>query len=133
MFISVKNLKKIYRIGTNKVRALDGVSFEIERGEFCAIVGTSGSGKSTLLNMMAGLEPPTKGSVVIKQKITGMSNELVRFHVNKSVSSSVLQFIAILNSSGKRCAAANFSGMQRDGRSGRSVPETRRSAKTHAA
>ena len=81
MFISVQNLKQIYRIGTNKVRALDGVSFEIERGEFCAIVGTSGSGKSTLLNMMAGLEPPTKGSVVInKQKITGMSeNELVRF------------------------------------------------------
>ena len=52
-------------MGDSAVRALDGVSFEIHRGEFCAIVGTSGSGKSTLLNMLAGLERPTKGEVVI--------------------------------------------------------------------
>ncbi len=63
--ISVKNLYKIYRIGENKVRALNGVDFEIGRGEFCCIVGASGSGKSTLLNMMAGLEPPSKGEIVI--------------------------------------------------------------------
>lgn len=63
--ISVRNLYKIYSIGTNKVRALNGVDFDIERGEFVAIVGTSGSGKSTLLNMLAGLEKPTKGQIVI--------------------------------------------------------------------
>lgn len=63
--IRVKNLYKIYRIGENKVRALNGVDFEIEKGEFCCIVGTSGSGKSTLLNMLAGLEKPTKGEIVI--------------------------------------------------------------------
>ncbi|MCR5503175.1 MAG: ABC transporter ATP-binding protein [Lachnospiraceae bacterium] len=63
--IVVKNLYKIYRIGTNKVRALDGVDFSINRGEFCCIVGASGSGKSTLLNMLAGLESPTKGEIVI--------------------------------------------------------------------
>ncbi len=63
--IQVKNLYKIYRIGENRVHALDGVDFEIKKGEFCCIVGTSGSGKSTLLNMMAGLEPPTKGEIVI--------------------------------------------------------------------
>ena len=63
--ISVKNLYKIYRVGETKVRALDGVNFDIYKGEFVAIVGTSGSGKSTLLNMLAGLEKPTKGEIKI--------------------------------------------------------------------
>ena len=63
--IEVKNLYKLYRVGDEIVRALDGVDFNIYEGEFCAIVGTSGSGKSTLLNMLAGLEKPTKGQVVI--------------------------------------------------------------------
>lgn len=63
--IKVSNLYKIYRIGENRVRALNGVDFSIEKGEFCCIVGTSGSGKSTLLNMLAGLEKPTKGEIVI--------------------------------------------------------------------
>ena len=63
------------------VRALDGVNFDICEGEFCAIVGTSGSGKSTLLNMLAGLEKPTKGSVVIAGQHIETLNEdqLVRF------------------------------------------------------
>ena len=63
--IEVRNLYKLYRVGDEVVRALNGVDFDIFRGEFCAIVGTSGSGKSTLLNMLAGLEKPTKGQVVI--------------------------------------------------------------------
>ena len=66
--IEVKNLYKIYRVGENKVYALNGVDFTMYRGEFCAIVGTSGSGKSTLLNMLAGLEKPTKGEIVIAGK-----------------------------------------------------------------
>ena len=63
--IEVKNLYKYYRVGDEIVRALDGVDFQIREGEFCAIVGTSGSGKSTLLNMLAGLEKPTKGEIVV--------------------------------------------------------------------
>ena len=79
--IEVKELYKLYRVGDEVVRALDGVGFEIYEGELCAIVGTSGSGKSTLLNMLAGLEKPTKGSVVIAgQHIEGLTEEqLVRF------------------------------------------------------
>lgn len=54
--IRVKDLYKVYRVGDSKVKALNGVDFTIQKGEFCSIVGTSGSGKSTLLNMLAGLE-----------------------------------------------------------------------------
>ena len=64
--IKVQNLRKVYKVGTEKVVALDNINLEIEKGEFCCIVGTSGSGKSTLLNQLAGLEKPTKGSVFIK-------------------------------------------------------------------
>lgn len=79
--IAVHDLYKIYRIGEMKVRALNGVDFTIQRGQFCSIVGASGSGKSTLLNMLAGLEKPTKGEIVIAgEHIERKSeNELVRF------------------------------------------------------
>ena len=79
--ICVKDLYKIYRVGESKVRALNGVDFTIYKGEFCAIVGTSGSGKSTLLNMLAGLEKPTKGEIVIAgEHIENKTeNQLVRF------------------------------------------------------
>lgn len=63
--IQVRNLYKIYRVGETKVFALNGVDFSLQRGEFCAVVGPSGSGKSTLLNMMAGLEKPSKGEIII--------------------------------------------------------------------
>lgn len=79
--IKVKDLYKIYRIGDNRVKALNGVSFTINKGEFCAIVGTSGSGKSTLLNMLAGLEKPTKGEIVIagEHMESKSENQLVKF------------------------------------------------------
>ncbi|MBR5509901.1 MAG: ABC transporter ATP-binding protein [Lachnospiraceae bacterium] len=83
--IQVKNLYKIFRVGSSKVRALNGVDLTIYRGEFCAIVGTSGSGKSTMLNMLAGLEKPTKGEVIISgQHLEQMNeNQLVRFRREK--------------------------------------------------
>ena len=79
--IEVKGLYKIYRVGSTKVRALNGVDFAISKGEFCSIVGASGSGKSTLLNMLAGLEKPTKGQIVIAgEHMEGKTeNQLVKF------------------------------------------------------
>ena len=83
--IQVKNLYKIFRVGDEKVRALNGVDLTIYKGEFCAIVGTSGSGKSTMLNMLAGLEKPTKGEVVVAgQHLENMTeNQLVKFRREK--------------------------------------------------
>lgn len=68
--LEVKNLKKIYstRFGSNKVEALRNVNFEVEKGEFVAIMGESGSGKTTLLNILAALDNPTEGSVILEGK-----------------------------------------------------------------
>ena len=79
--IEVKNVKKIYRMGNEVIPAVDDVSFDIYKGEFCCLLGTSGSGKSTLLNLMAGIEKLTSGQILIKGKnIAKMSeNSLARF------------------------------------------------------
>ena len=61
--IKVTNVRKIYRMGDERVVALDNISLEIYRGEVVCFLGTSGSGKSTFLNMVAGLEKPTRGEL----------------------------------------------------------------------
>jgi putative ABC transport system ATP-binding protein len=66
--IEVKSVKKIYRMGKEKICAVDDVSFTIQKGEFCCLYGASGSGKSTLLNLMAGIEKLTSGKIIIKGK-----------------------------------------------------------------
>jgi len=74
--IRTTGLKKIYRVGNEKVAALAGIDLEIEQGEICCIVGQSGCGKSTLLNMLAGLDKPTKGTISIAgKKVSSMSEE----------------------------------------------------------
>ncbi len=66
--LKVENLTKIYGKGSTEVRALDHVSFQVEKGEFVAIVGASGSGKSTLLHLIGGVDRPTEGKVFIDGK-----------------------------------------------------------------
>jgi len=66
--LAAKDLKKYYGEGDAMVKALDGVSLTVERGEFVSIIGTSGSGKSTLLHMLGGLDTPTTGKVKVDDK-----------------------------------------------------------------
>lgn len=68
--LEVTNLKKIYttRFGGNKVQALSNVNFSVEKGEFVAIMGESGSGKTTLLNILATLDKPTSGEILLDGK-----------------------------------------------------------------
>ena len=74
--LKVENLSKVYGKGENTVKAVDNVSFSIEKGEFVAIIGASGSGKSTLLHMLGGVDRPTSGKVYIEGKdIYSLSND----------------------------------------------------------
>lgn len=74
--IKVEGLRKIYKMGNEKIVALDNINLEVKEQEICCLFGTSGSGKSTLLNMLAGLEKPTKGSIVIKNFNVEKLNEV---------------------------------------------------------
>ena len=78
MFLEIKGIKKSFGTGDSRVNVLKGLDLEIERGEFCVLLGPSGSGKSTLLNMLAGLEPPTKGEIIVRGKhhLEAMDEEL---------------------------------------------------------
>ena len=74
--VETKNIKKYYQAGEVMVKALDGVDFCVEEGEFVAIIGKSGSGKSTLLHMIGGLDTPTDGEVFVDGKrLAGMDRE----------------------------------------------------------
>lgn len=82
--IETKNIYKIYNKGQgNEVRAVNGVSLEINKGEFTAIVGPSGSGKTTLLNIIGGLDTPTSGEIIIDNTAIGKlsENELINFRL----------------------------------------------------
>ena len=71
----VENLTKVYGKGENEVRALDGVSFSVEKGAFVAVIGPSGSGKSTLLHILGGVDRPTGGKVFLDGKDVYAQNE----------------------------------------------------------
>lgn len=79
--IKINNVRKVYKIGNERVVALDRINAEIPKGEICCIFGTSGSGKSTLLNQLAGMEKPSQGEIIInKVNITKLSeNQMAAF------------------------------------------------------
>ena len=125
--ISVKNLYKLYRVGDSVVRALDGVSFSVYEGEFCAIVGTSGSGKSTLLNMLAGLEKPTRGEVIVAGKhIEQMKeNELVKFRgENVGFIFQSFHLMGTMNALENVALPLSYAGVRKKERRSRALPLT---------
>jgi putative ABC transport system ATP-binding protein len=73
--ISIRGARKVYRMGKERILALDNITLDINKGEVCCLLGTSGSGKSTLLNVTAGLEKPTRGQIIIKGKHLERMNE----------------------------------------------------------
>lgn len=79
--IEIKDVRKVYRMGEERIVALNKIDLTIKRGEFCCFLGTSGSGKSTLLHILAGLEKPTKGQIKINNfHLEKMSeNQLAKF------------------------------------------------------
>ena len=83
--IDVKDMYKIYNPGENEVRALDGVSLSVHKGEFVAIIGHSGSGKSTLMNMLGCLDVPTSGTYILNGRdVSSLSdNELSEVRNNE--------------------------------------------------
>ncbi|MFT5871524.1 MAG: putative ABC transport system ATP-binding protein [Clostridium sp.] len=86
LLLKTENLKKYYGKDTNLVKALDGVNFEVKKGEFVAIIGTSGSGKSTLLHMLGGLDRPTEGKVIIDGKdVFNMNEEQLTIYRRRNI------------------------------------------------
>lgn len=98
--LKVENLTKVYGKGENEVRALNGVSFSVEKGDFVAIIGPSGSGKSTLLHTLGGVDRPTGGKVLVNgQDVYSQSDEQIAVFRRREVG-LIYQFynlISVLN------------------------------------
>lgn len=87
-FVELKDVCKIYRMGEVEIRAVDGIGFSIERGEFCVIAGPSGAGKTTILNILGGMDTASEGSVLVdgediaaynNKKLTGYRRDDIGF------------------------------------------------------
>lgn len=115
--LRVENLSKIYGKGENEVKAVDNVSFSIEKGEFVAIVGASGSGKSTLLHLLGGVDRPTSGKVFIDgQDIYTLDDENLAIFRRRQVG-LIYQFynlIPILNVEENITLPCNLDGKEVD-------------------
>ncbi len=110
--ISIRGLRKVYRVGKVDVEALRGVDLDVAQGEFLSIVGPSGSGKSTLFHIVGGLTPPTSGTVAVAGKNLAELNDAGRTLLRKSTVSFVFQKFNLLPNltAGDNIALARYLG-----------------------
>ncbi len=114
--LSAKDVTKIYRMGSGLVPALNGVSVEIQRGEFVAILGTSGSGKSTLLNLFGGLDRPSSGEISFEGSgLTRLSSKEMALYRQRKVGMVFQSFnlIPTMSAYENVAIALAFAGVQR--------------------
>jgi len=96
MSVKVENVEKIYKLGEVPVQALKGVSMELEKGEFVAVMGPSGSGKTTLLNLIGALDKPTSGKVYVEGKDLTVLKEKDLTKLRRSIIGFIFQFYNLI-------------------------------------
>jgi putative ABC transport system ATP-binding protein len=96
ILIKTEDLQKVYQMGTEEVHALRGVSFEIHRGEYVAIMGPSGSGKSTMMNLIGCLDTPTKGKYYLNSRLVSEMNDDELAHIRNKEIGFVFQTFNLL-------------------------------------
>jgi len=97
LIISTENLWKTYQMGEQEVRALSGVSFDVARNEFVAIMGPSGSGKSTLMNLLGCLDTPTKGKYYLNGQLASSLSENELAYIRNQEIGFVFQVFNLLS------------------------------------
>jgi putative ABC transport system ATP-binding protein len=114
--LETRDLRKHYQMGTALVRALDGVSIDVQPGEFVGLLGTSGSGKSTLLNLIAGLDRPTSGTLrIFEQDLAAMSPDGLSVHRRRNVGIIFQSFnlVSTMSAAENVALAMMFAGVPR--------------------
>jgi ABC-type lipoprotein export system ATPase subunit len=132
--VETRDAARHYAMGTNVVRALDGVSLTISKGEFVCLLGSSGSGKSTLLNVIAGLDRPTSGQIsIFGRELAGMSSEELARHRREVVGIVFQSFHLIPTMSVEENVELplRFAEVDRSERSGRTHAALERVRLTH--
>ncbi len=94
--ILVENLSKVYELGKTQVKALCGVTFDVKKNEFIAIMGPSGSGKSTLMNLIGCLDTPTEGKYLLNGKLVSAMTENELAHIRNREIGFVFQVFNLL-------------------------------------
>ncbi len=102
MFLDVKDLRKVYGSGNSQTQALRAINFGVQKGEFVAIMGESGSGKSTLLNIVATLDTPTSGSVILNDRLISEMPEKDSASFRRNSIGFVFQDFNLLNTLSNR-------------------------------